>query len=44
LYGAAADAARAAQHIAATGRSRVLTGATRSRMMASETPMEGARR
>jgi putative flavoprotein involved in K+ transport len=44
LYGAAADAARVAQHIAASGRSPVLTGATRSRIMTSGTPMEGAGR
>jgi hypothetical protein len=44
LYGAAADAARVAQHIAATGRSRVLADTTRSRIMASGIPMEGARR
>jgi putative flavoprotein involved in K+ transport len=39
LYGAAADADRVAQHIAATGRSRILAGATRSRVS-----MEGADR
>jgi putative flavoprotein involved in K+ transport len=44
LYGAAADAARVAQHIAASGRSRVLTGAARNGFEASGTPMEGARR
>jgi putative flavoprotein involved in K+ transport len=44
LYGAAADAARVAQHIAAFGRSRVLTGAARSRMRTSGTPMKGASR
>jgi putative flavoprotein involved in K+ transport len=44
LYGAAADAARVAQHIAATGRSRVPAGATQSRIAASGTAMEGARR
>jgi len=44
LYGAAADAARVAQHVAAAGRSQVLTGAATSRIVASGTPMEGARR
>src|SRR5215831_5777054 len=44
LYGAAADAARVAQHIAAAGHSRVLSGTTKSRMRASGTPMEGASR
>jgi putative flavoprotein involved in K+ transport len=44
LYGAAADAARIAQHIAAAGRSRVPTGAAGSRILASGTPMAGARR
>jgi len=43
LYGAAADANRVAQHIAATGRSRVPTVA-RSGVSASGTPMEGASR
>jgi putative flavoprotein involved in K+ transport len=43
LYGAAADSARVAQHVAATGRSRVAT-ATRSGVVASGTPMEGASR
>ena len=44
LYGAAADAVRVAQHIAAAGRSRVPAGTTRSRITASGTLMEGARR
>src|SRR5262245_18702654 len=44
LYGAATDAARVAQHIAATGRSRALASATRSRMTASGAPLEGAGR
>jgi putative flavoprotein involved in K+ transport len=44
LYGAAADAARVAQHIAAAGRSRVLTGATSSEIATSGIPMEGADR
>jgi putative flavoprotein involved in K+ transport len=44
LYGAAADAARVAQHIAAAGRSRVPTGAARSRILTSGTPLEGASR
>jgi putative flavoprotein involved in K+ transport len=44
LYGAAADADRVAQHIAATGRGQALTRAPRSTNVASGTPMEGATR
>jgi len=44
LYGAAADANRIAQHIAATACGRVLTGATRSDTAPSGAPMEGASR
>jgi putative flavoprotein involved in K+ transport len=44
LYGTAADAARVAQHIAATGRSRVPSGGTRSRIITSGTLREGAGR
>jgi len=43
LYGADADAVRVAQHIAAAGRGRVPT-VTRSGVVASGTPMEGASR
>jgi len=41
LYGVAADAARVAQHIAATEGGRVLAGASRSEI-ANRAPMEGA--
>jgi hypothetical protein len=44
LYGAHADAARIAQHIAAGGRSRVLTGATSNEIVSSGISMEGADR
>ena len=44
LYGAAADANRIAQHIAATACGRVLTGATSSDTAPSGAPMEGASR
>jgi len=43
LYGAAADAARVAQHIAAAGGARVLGGATTGGIT-SRAPMEGADR
>jgi len=43
LYGAAADAARVAQHIAATEGGRVLAGASRSEI-ANRAPMKGADR
>jgi putative flavoprotein involved in K+ transport len=44
LYGTAADAARVAQHIAATGHGRLMTGATMNGITANGTPMEGAQR
>jgi putative flavoprotein involved in K+ transport len=44
LYGAAADAARVAQHIAASGGGRMLAGATRRSDIANCGPMEGAER
>jgi putative flavoprotein involved in K+ transport len=44
LYGTAADAVRVAQHIAAAGRSRVLTGTTSNEIVTSGTSMEGADR
>jgi len=44
LYGAAADAGRVAQHIAAAGCSREKAGTARSTIMAAGTLMEGATR